>query len=371
MKQIILSCLMALIVNGGSQTRADDDSERQAFNGAVYTMDNAAGGNHLLSFQRRADGSLIPSSSDPTGGLGTGSGLGSQGAILLTGDGRWLFVCNAGSDEISVFAVSRNGLQLSDKVGSEGHTPISLTLDHDLLYVLNAGGAGGGQDTITGFRFAKGHLTVVPGSTQTLSADSTGPAQVSFTSDGQVLVVTEKSTSIIDTFSIGDHGLPEDHKMFTSPAATPFGFAAGRRNRIFVSNAASPSSMSSYEISEDGDVEAISSAVVSFQNAACWVVLTDDNRFAYTANAGSGSISGYRVDRRGNLQLLDADGRTGVTGDGSHPIDMALSNDDRFLYSLNSGNGTISSFRVGADGSLRSLGNLSGISTAASGLAAR
>jgi 6-phosphogluconolactonase (cycloisomerase 2 family) len=204
-----------------------------------------------------------------------------------------------------------------------------------------------------------------------LSADNTGPAEVSFTSDGQVLVVTEKNTSIIDTFTVGDHGLPEDHKVFASPAATPFGFAAGKRNQIFVSNAASPSSMSSYGISEDGDVEAISSAVVTMQNAACWVALTDDNRFVYTANAGSGSISGYRIDRHGGLQLLDADGRTGVTGDGSHPIDMAFSNDGRFLYSLNSGNGTISSFRVGANGSLENLGNLSGISTAASGLAAR
>jgi 6-phosphogluconolactonase len=371
MKQIILSCLIALIVNGGTRTKADNDSERHALSGVVYTMDNASSGNHVLSFQRSADGFLSPFASDPTGGLGTGSGLGSQGAILLTSDGQWLLACNAGSDEISVFAVSRNGLQLWDKVGSEGHTPISLTLDHDLLYVLNAGGGGGGQDTITGFRFADGQLKSLPDSTRTLSTDNTGPAEVAFTADGQVLVVTEKNTSIIDTFTVGDHGLPEEHKMFASPAATPFGFAVGRRNRIFVSNAASPSSMSSYEISEDGDVEAISNAVPTGQNAACWLVLTDDNRFAYTANAGSGSISGYRVDRHGNLQLLDADGRTGVTGDGSHPIDMAFSIDGQFLYSLNSGNGTISAFRVGADGSLQGLGNLNGISTAASGLAAR
>jgi 6-phosphogluconolactonase len=371
MKQIILACLIALIVNGGLQTRADDDSERHALKGAVYTMDNASSGNHVLSFERRADGSLSPFASDPTGGLGTGSGLGSQGAILLTGDGQWLLVCNAGSDEISVFEVTRRGLRLADKTGSNGHMPISLTLDHDLLYVLNAGGSAGSQDTITGFRFAHGRLRSLPSSTRTLSANNTGPAEVSFTSDGQVLVVTEKSTSIIDTFTLGDHGLPEDHKVFASPAATPFGFAAGRRNRIFVSNAASPSSMSSYEISEDGDIEAISGAIATKQNAACWVVLTDDNRFVYTANAGSGSISGYRVDRHGGLQLLDADGRTGVTGDGSHPIDMAFSNDGRFLYTLNSGNGTISAFRAGADGSLRSTSNLSGISTAASGLAAR
>jgi hypothetical protein len=74
MKQIILSCLIALIVNDGLQTRADDDSERHALSGVVYTMDNASSGNQVLSFQRRADGSLSPSATDPTGGLGTGSG---------------------------------------------------------------------------------------------------------------------------------------------------------------------------------------------------------------------------------------------------------------------------------------------------------
>src|SRR4051794_17334982 len=103
MKQTILSCLIALIVVSGPQTRAEVDSEKHPPNGAVYTMDNASSGNHVLTFQRRPDGSLSPSASYSTGGLGTGSGLGSQGAILLTGDGEWLFVCNAGSDEISVF----------------------------------------------------------------------------------------------------------------------------------------------------------------------------------------------------------------------------------------------------------------------------
>jgi 6-phosphogluconolactonase (cycloisomerase 2 family) len=255
------------------------------------------------------------------------------------------------------------------KVASGGRMPISLTLSGKLLYVLNAGGAVGEQDNITGFQFAQGQLTSQPGSTRTLSADNTGPAQVSFTSSGDVLVVTEKTTSLIDTFSLATAGSPNSHKVFASPAATPFGFAVGHQNRIFVSNAAG-SSLSSYEISDDGDVEVISDAIPTLQKAACWVALTENNRFAYTANAGSGSISGYSVDSDGPVQLLDADGRTGFPGDGSHPIDMALSNNSRFLYSLNTGNGTISAFQVGSDGSLQSIGSASGIPAAASGLTA-
>jgi 6-phosphogluconolactonase len=118
-------------------------------------------------------------------------------------------------------------------------------------------------------------------------------------------------------------------------------------------------------------VEVISDAVPTMQNAACWVALTGDERFAYTANAASGSISGFTVAPDGSLSLLSPNGQTGVTGPGSHPIDMALSRDSRYLYSLDSGNGTITVFRVESTGALSPLAGLSGISTAASGLAAR
>ena len=341
--------------------------------GSVYTMDNSASGNKVLAFQRGADGSLTPDGVFPTGGTGTSGGLGNQGAVMLSRDGQWLFVCNAGSDEISVFAVSAQGLQLTNKVSSEGRRPVSLALNGNLVYVLNAGGAVGDQDNITGYLFAKGKLSHLPSSTRPLSANSTGPGQVAFASDGGVLVVTEKATNIIDTFTVGDDGLANGHKTFTSPVPTPFGFATGRHDRIFVSEAGggpNASSVSSYEVSDDGDVAAISQSVSTRQTAACWVVLTRNERFAYASNTGSGTISGYRVAPDGSLELLDADGITGNIGAGSAPIDMALSRNSRFLYTLTSGTGTLSAFGVNADGSLETLTGVSGIPAGANGLAA-
>lgn len=350
--------------------RADDSDS-----GAVFTMDNSTNGNSVLAFQRAADGSLTPAGSFPTGGAGTSGGLGNQGGVLLTRDGRWLFACNAGSHEISVFAVTPHGLALTDKVGSAGRRPVSLDLHRNLLYVLNAGGGAGDADNITGFIFAFGKLFRYPGSTRALSAANTGPAQVSFTRDGDVLVVTEKATGVIDTFTVGDDGLVDDHKMFASPVPTPFGFTVGREGRIFVSEAnggaANASSVSSYEVSDDGDLATISGSVPTTETAACWVVLTRNERYAYASNTGSGTLSGYRVSNDGALQLLNADGITGTTGAGSKPIDLALTRDSRYLYSLNSGNGTVSAFRVNANGSLQALPGLSGLPAGANGLAAR
>jgi 6-phosphogluconolactonase (cycloisomerase 2 family) len=98
-------------------------------------------------------------------------------------------------------------------------------------------------------------------------------------------------------------------------------------------------------------------------------VITGDGRFAYTSNTGSGTISGYRLSRAGELGLLDPDGVTATTMAG--PIDLALTRNDRFLYSLDSGVGAISAFRVKADGSLAPLAGASGLPAGANGLAAR
>lgn len=345
--------------------RAHDD-------GQLFTMDNAAAGNHVLIFERGENGRLGHAERIATGGSGTGTpqGLPSQGSVLLSRDGRWLFVCNAGSGEISVLQVSPHGVKVSDKVSSGGSMPVSLALRHNLLYVLNAGGLAGDKDNVTAFIFACGKLVPLPDSTRALSTDNTGPAEVSFSPDGDVLIVTERLTNLIDTFAVGDDGLATDAKSFQSVGATPFGFDVGRENRLFVSEAPG-STASSYQISEDGELEVISASVPTHQAAACWLLTAKNGRVVYTANAGSGSISGFAVEHDGGLHLLDPSGVTGSTGSGSHPTDMVQSRDGRFLYSLNNGNGTISAFGVGPNGSLHSLTTVTWLPTSSAGLAGR
>jgi len=294
----------------------------------------------------------------------------------LTNGNRWLLVVNAGSDDVSVFRVERDGLTLVDRKPSGGHRPISVTVDRDLVYVLNAGGAVGGNDTITALELNRdGSLSQVPGSMRFLSSPNSGPAQVSFSPDGRDLVVTEKATNLIDTWRVGHDGRASHFIANLSEGSTPFGFAFGKRGRLFVSEAAGgatdASSMSSYVLNRRGELQVISSAIPTTETAACWVVVTDDGRFAYATNAGSGSVAGYRIAFDGTISLLDADGVTGNTGPGSGPIDMALSIDGRYLYTLNGGNQTIGAFEVHADGSLTPIPGADGLPAGANGLAAR
>jgi 6-phosphogluconolactonase len=340
--------------------------------GAVYTMSNAADGNSVLVFNRRINGHLAPAGAFATGGLGTGGGLGKQSAVVLDQSDRWLFVVNAGSHEVSVFEVHAAGLQHLETRASGGFRPISLALHDDLLSVLYAGGNIGEGDNITGFRVRpNGTLMPLSDSTRPLSAAVTDPAQIAFTPDGSVLVVTEKSTNQLVTYTVRNNGQPSDPIVQDAVGTTPFGFALGKRSQLFVSEAfggaPNASAMSSYTVSHQGDLQVNSPSVGTTQTAACWVVVTPDGRFAYVTNTGSGSISSYEISFDGGLTLLNA--RAGKTGPGSSPIDMALTHDGRFLYAL-SGAGKIDAFRVQAQGGLASLPGVE-VLPGSNGLAAR
>ncbi|MBI5565931.1 MAG: beta-propeller fold lactonase family protein [Chloroflexi bacterium] len=358
--------MVSLALSGAGTAAAAGDG------GAVYTLTNAAAGNEVVIFNRAADGTLMAAGTVATGGLGTGGGLGSQGALTLSKNGKWLFAVSAGSNDVAVFAVSASGLTLVDKVASGGERPISVTNYKNVVYVLNAGGSG----NITGFTLSKrGKLTPIADSTRNLSNNGVGaapgPAQIEFSPDGEVLVVTEKATNLIDTYAVDEDGLAGSVTTHPSAGVTPFGFAFTRRGTLIVSEAAggavNASSASSYDVSADG-FELISAAVPTNQTAACWVVVTKNGKYAYTTNTGSGSISGYRVSKDGSISLVNS--QSGLTGTGSSPIDAALSRNSQYLYTLNAGAHTIAGFGVNADGSLISIGGVSGLIAGAVGLAA-
>ncbi len=102
-------------------------------------MTNAAGGNSILIFDRAANGALTSAGSAATGGAGTGSGLGSQGSLVLTNDQRWLLAANARSNDVTVFSVTPGGLQWRSRMPSGGAMPITIAIHGRLIYVLNAG----------------------------------------------------------------------------------------------------------------------------------------------------------------------------------------------------------------------------------------
>ena len=342
--------------------------------GSIYTLSNASSGNTVMIFNRSVNGQISAAGAVSTGGLGTGAGLGNQGALAMDADNRFLFAVNAGSDNVSVLKIQNNGLQLLGITPAGGQHPISLTVSHGILYVLNNGAAVGGTDTIAGFAVSNGGRLTPVVSGLPLSAASVGPAEISFNNDGNVLVVTEKATNNVDVFSVDDHGVAVGPTVVASVAQTPYGFAFGKRNEVFVSDAfggaTGAGAVSSY-FATAKTLQTISNAVPDLQSAPCWVVVTPDGRFVYTTNTATGNVSGYAVGFSGMLHLLNADGQTASTGTASMPLDVAISNDARYLYVLTPGTSNVQGFVIGLNGSLTPLTQAIGIPASASGLIAR
>lgn len=374
---IFVSFLMLTTLSTVTFGQVRTPPQRNFHAGAVYVLTNQVE-NAVAVFHRSARGTLTPAGEFPTGGAGDAGdppindALGSQGALILSEGNQFLFAVNAGSNEISVLRVGKNGLALVAVVDSGGVRPISLALHENLLYVLNEGDT----PNITGFTVGDdGTLTPLADSTQPLIGGAAAdPAQVGFSSDGTLLVVTEKAGNRLDTYTIDENGLPSAPIDNPSNGMTPFGFAFNNAGTLIVSEAfggaPNQSAASSYSPSEDGILNVISGSVPDLQTAACWVVTTNNGKLAFVSNTGSGNISSYRVSGEDGTLTL-ANSVAGDTGAGSGPIDMALNNSSRFLYVLAGGSQSVASFRVERNGNLTSIDSDEGLPLGAQGIAAK
>jgi len=333
-------------------TSTIEDELALAKRAAVFTLNNQVE-NAVLAFKRAADGTLTPAGQTLTGGAGSAGGLGSQGALTLSANGRWLLAVNAGSNQISTFSVSGTELTLVDVVSSGGVRPISVAVRGSLVYVVNAGGSG----NVSGFRLdSTGHLHPIAGSTQPLSAAGSAPAQVSLTSDLHTLVVTEKATDTLSTYAVHADGSLGSPVFTTSSGKTPFGFALSSDDTLVISEAfggvAGAGAMSTYRVGSSGAPSVVSATVRNGQTAPCWVAITGDDAYAYVTNTGTGNVSGYSLDTVGGLSLFADSGITATTGEGSRPTDLALSHASRFLYVLGGGSHELTAFQVQSNGAL-------------------
>ena len=347
--------------------------------GAVYVLTNQIQNSIAVFNRNNRDGTLTRAGTFPTGGAGNPVAippdppvdpLASQGSLVLRDN--LLFAVNAGSNEISVLRVGKSSLTLVDKVASGGIRPISLTVYEDLLYVLNEGGT----PNITGFTIGDdGTLTPIQGSTRPLIGGATAdPAEVGFSPDGSILVVTEKMGNRLDTYTVSEQGLPGAPVANPSNGLTPFGFAFNDDGYLVVSEAfaAMPGQgkVSSYEASfADGILSVVSGSVPNGQTASCWVVIGNSGKYAYISNTGSGTISSYYINDDGRLELAHA--VAGRTGAGSAPIDSALSVNGHYFYVVDNGRQMVHAFALEKDGTLTPIDDEGGLPFGMQGIAAK
>jgi 6-phosphogluconolactonase (cycloisomerase 2 family) len=411
-RRAALGAIAALAVIGIVGCTGDSSSNnnlRAVFVGTNHnnTTDASQPANQIVMYNRGTDGSLALVGRFDTGGQGSGpgqrfagDGLGAAHSVTLSPDRKLLLVTNAGSNNLTVFSVSSNGLTRTDLQptgdGSASHRfPNSVTMFGNLVYVLNSADAG----SITGFTIsAQGKLTPIANSTRLISGNQTrfapdavtNPTQVSFTPDGKHLVVTIKDGPIagaipntpptgpgrILVFGVDGSGLPTStFTQIGTNNAGPFGFSFDRNGNMlcamFVGGNAGTAGAQSFKINADNTVTPIGAVVMDTQLDTCW--LENNGIYAFGANYTSGTISSFRINGDGSLTLLNAAAGTTVAPgntQGSTPLDLAVSSDGQYLYDVLPGSGKVAAWRINGDGSLTSIGEFSGLPQTVNGDAA-
>jgi hypothetical protein len=363
MPSFVRVAVSVLALTGGLAFAMPAVASAAPISGHVYVDDNTAGLNTISGYDRHADGTLTPIPGSPfsAGGSGTGAGLASQGAIQIASGGRYVLAVDAGSNQLSVLRVKRDGaLKLASVVSSGGADPVSVAEHDGLVYVANAGA--GGSD-YTGFILNRGgHLVPLAGSTLALPDDAQ-PGDVLFNATGTNLVGARVASSQIDSFSVGRDGrlTAAPGSPFVAQGPGPFGseFRPTNPSQLFVSNAhggAGDGTVSAFSVAADGTLSSIGdSPFADLQTAPCWVEITRDGGFLFTVNTASDSISRYSIADDGTLTLL---GSTPVGGSGVGAVDARLSADGRNLYVNESAAGQIGEFAVNR-GDLTLLGSIS------------
>jgi len=342
---------------------------------AVYTLTNAVAGNQVASYVRAETGSISRAGKFDTMGTGTGGGLGSQGALVFDDETGRFFAVNAGDDTVSMLVLGSDGsLQELAKVASGGKRPVSVAARSGVVYVANQGDttAAAVGANIAGFAIDGDKLMPIASSVRSLSATTdVHPTDITLSPDGKFVVVAERLANKLDVFALDGSSAAQVGSFQASAGMQPFAFDWSPEGFLVVAEvgdgSATGSSASSYSLGATGTLTPITSVLATHQGAACWIQTAGGH--AYVANAASGTITGLAVSETGALTLLDQSGVTAVTGAGA--IDLAVTPDRGYLYSLANGAHTISVFAINADGSLTGRPSFLEPPASAAGLVAR
>jgi 6-phosphogluconolactonase len=377
--------------------------------GAVFLQSNDATENKIVAFARNVNnGTVREIGRFKTGGTGSGTFEDSaKGLILGTAEGEaspnhlvdkgeYLFTSNAGSNTISVFRVQANGLDLVTQVPSGGEKPVSLTVSHGLLYVLNSGEyddrfivgpqelgpaavldncTHGQLPSVTGFKVGSGGtLTQINGSTRPLSGEkASGCSEAALTPDGKTLVVTERiggkkdaagtNKGDIVTYPVRADGTLGAMGTIVPSGNGPFGFTFTKDGTLLTTEQNGPNPggghVASYSPGPDGSFQPNGGSVANSATDTCWIVVTNDGKLAFASSAmAGGTISSFSLGRDGTPKLLH---EAASADDGKNPMadkagdgltDLSLSRDSKYLYQLNSIFGLLYVFQVNANGTL-------------------
>jgi 6-phosphogluconolactonase (cycloisomerase 2 family) len=332
----------------------------------LYTNDDPLDlPNTVSAFSVDAAGALVPLPGSPfeTGGRAHGGNGYSGRRIIASPDGRFLFVSNTGSNDISVFAIDGDNGDLAPVADSpfatgNSNNGVSLTVtpNSKFLYVTSLNGS-----NILGYSVADdGRLSQLPGFPLPLSS---APMNSAISPDGRFLAVAllRFDMGLIAMFTIGSDGSltvlpssPFQDGIFGTIQSLDINCAS---DRMYAGNSSGLSKIDVLSISGDGTVGHIAgSPFTPPGNGVFSILLAPDGRhlFSGTQNGSQAAVNAFDVDLNGGLSAVagspfDAPSSFLVGG-----LATTLTGD--YLFAA-SGHRAVNSFGLAGDGALALVPN--------------
>ncbi|MEU0242834.1 beta-propeller fold lactonase family protein [Streptomyces sp. NPDC006235] len=338
---------------------------------AVFVQGNELGGNTIHVFARDDQGKLKPGGTYATGGRGGDQvdaptdSLASQGSLVYDHASGLLLGVNAGSGTLTSFRVE--GTKLKDRriVDTGGEFPSSIAVRGKVAYVMNAGGEG----SVQGYRITAKGLVPMRGSFRSLGLANediprfdTSPGEVEITPDGRNLVVTTKGNNTVEVFPLKRNGLPAVAEPVVNKSAgnVPFAISFDRSGSRMLIAEAEKSTVTTYKVKHNGTLRVLQKPLANGQEVLCWLERAGDH--FYGGNTGNSTVTGYRMDKHGQLALTNEVGvATPPSAKSQGVIDIAVTGDEKFVYVQNATSGTVDGFRVEKNGSLTKVTTAEGL----------
>ena len=389
--------------------------------GHLYMQTNEAK-NCIIHYHRSANGALAEVERVNTGGAGSGlispiyhisrpNHHEGAGSVRLTPDRRFLFATNAGDNSVSSFAVDKEGWLTLVDVKRTGNThaggakSVAYAPSSRTLYVVHTFG----PDHLRLLSVDdEGNLTprAEKYSVSTMEWPNRVPTMAVPSPDGKFLILGTTFDELpsrknpdgslilwiphgnngdlhiiasnapdpdgIVVFPVGADGSLGEPSLYDGGGASPFYIAfLNNRPDTFVIGEAVSDGLAIGRIDADGKVKV--GPVVPIDNSAglpselCWLAVSPDDRLVFTTNFGYSNMSSFRID--GNVLTLAKDPACPkVPGDGtfraingtvsSGPSDNWLTPDGEYLYQIYGNASKLVGYATQQDGSLNEIASV-------------
>ncbi len=340
-----------------------DNGNNNVTFGHVYVESNSTNNMVYDFFRDPINGKLIFNKPYPTGGNGSNLYDTNARAVIVSGDGNWLFVANSGDSSFSVFSVGLTGLTQVGPPYKVGYAPVSIGV-YELpgqygplynIYVASRGGLLNGQTISPSLYVYQLNPFNTPTTVTSISSINLGnniPNQIAVTiiNNNPFLFLSTKDS--IFSYSINT-STGATSLMASMGALNNLGFSvadiSSNSNRILyiATTSGTTSNMNSYIINNTGSFSSNGNpSLIALPNLQYTIANVRKNDiYATISNATASALVAFIVNiNTGALTSTNFSDSTQVGV--NQPSEVRFSSDGLFIYVLNRGNNTISVYNV-------------------------